>query len=184
MDGIKKSLGIILLRAGLISLVFGVASAWAATETWFDSDYDTTKSLLDASVHTQSRVFATCAVAHEFTALIEASEGASAGSSESEQLVNGSKLASAIVFVFDLFGQKGTPSPQQFQATWDMAKVAMESNYTTIGTSIMAKLERDAENTLKEFMPTYKHCLDLRDEQQTQINFWREILGSGLITAP
>ena len=87
-----------------------------------------------------------------------------------------------VVFVFDLFGQQETPSSQQFQATWSMAQVAMESNYTTVSTSVMAKLERDAEKTLKEFMPTYKHCIDLRDEQQTQINFWREILGSGLVT--
>ncbi|MDA9722244.1 hypothetical protein N9U55_03045 [Luminiphilus sp.] len=184
MSDISKRFSGIALRASLISLFFGAVSLSAATETWFDADYDTTKSFLEASVHTQSRVFATCAVAHEFTALIEASEGASAGSAESEQLVNGSKLASAIVFVFDLFGQKSTPSPQQFQATWGMAKVAMESNYTTISTSVMAKLERDTENTLKEFMPTYKHCLDLRDEQQTQVNFWREILGSGLVTTP
>lgn len=158
-------------------------SAYANDQGWFDADFTPTTKMADVSVHTQSRVWATCAVAHDIAAVVESSEAPdSASVIESQQLSYGARLASGITFVVNAMAQDEELTPQKFTATWNMAKLAMESNYQTISTSINAKLERNTSATLADFYPTYGRCLVLRELQQEYVNIWRELYGSGLLT--
>ena len=163
--------------------LFCSAGAFANDQGWFDTEFTPTTKMVDVSVHTQSRVWATCAVAHDIAAMIESSEAPnSASARESQQLSNGARLASGITFVVDAMGQDEELTPQNFAATWNMAKLAMESNYETLSTSINAKLEKDMSATLAGFYPTYGRCLALRELQQEYVNIWRELYGSGLLS--
>ena len=158
-------------------------NVFASDQGWFDPEFTPATKMVEVSVHTQSRVWATCAVAHDIAAMIENSEApGSASAQESQQLSNGARLASAITFVVDAMGQDEDLTPQKFAATWNMAKLAMESNYETLSTSINAKLERDVSATLASFYPTYGRCLALRELQQEYVNIWRELYGSGLLS--
>lgn len=158
-------------------------SASANEQGWFDANFTPKTNMADIPVHTQSRVWATCAVAHDIAAVIESSEAPdSASVKESQQLSNGARLASGITFVANAMEQDEDLTPQKFAATWNMAKLAMESNYETLSTSINAKLERDTSATLAGFYPTYGRCLALRELQQEYVNIWRELYGSGLLS--
>ena len=176
------------MRLKIYQICFGVflccsAGAYANDQGWFDADFTPTTAITDISVHTQSRVWATCAVAHDIAAVIESSEAPnSASAKESQQLSNGARLASGITFIVDAMGQDQELTSQKFAATWNMAKLAMESNYETLSTSINAKLERNTSATLVGFYPTYGRCLALRELQQEYVNIWRELYGSGLLT--
>lgn len=158
-------------------------NVFASDQGWFDPEFTPATKMAEVSVHTQSRVWATCAVAHDIAAMIENSEApGSASAQESQQLSNGARLASAITFVVDAMGQDEDLTPRKFAGTWNMAKLAMESNYETLSTSINAKLERDVSATLAGFYPTYGRCLALRELQQEYVNIWRELYGSGLLS--
>ena len=50
------------------------AGAYANDQGWFDADFAPTTKMVDVSVHTQSRVWATCAVAHDIASVIKGSE--------------------------------------------------------------------------------------------------------------
>lgn len=167
----------------LVVFLCFATGAYANDQGWFDTEFTPTTKMTDISVHTQSRVWATCAVAHDIAAVIESSEAPdSASAQESQQLSNGARLASGITFVVDAMQQGEDLTPQKFTATWNMAKLAMESNYETLSTSINAKLERDTSAALAGFYPTYGRCLALRELQQEYVNIWRELYGSGLLT--
>ena len=176
------------MRLKTYQICFGISlccstGAYANDQGWFDADLTPTTKMGDVSVHTQSRVWATCAVTHDIAAMIEGSEAPdSASAKESQQLSNGARLASGMTFVVDAMRQDDDLSPQKFASTWNMAKIAMESNYETLSTSINAKLERDTSATLADFYPTYRRCLALRELQQEYVNIWRELYGSGLLT--
>jgi len=67
---------------------------------------------------------------------------------------------------------------------WEMAKMVMDSNYEVINTSIMADLTRGPEKTFELVLPTYEYCLKILPTQQSYIDLWREIFGSGLLSTP
>ena len=167
----------------LVVFLFFATGAYANDQGWFDADFTPTTKMTDISVHTQSRVWATCAVAHDIAAVVESSEAPdSASVQESQQLSYGARLASGITFVANAMAQDEELTPKKLAATWNLAKLSMESNYETISTSINAKLERDTSATLAGFYPTYGRCLALRELQQEYVNIWRELYGSGLLT--
>ena len=157
------------------------AQAANSGSNWFQSDINLGTKIMTVPTPDQSRAWATCAVAYEFSALIYGIEdSSSAAVSEQQNMANGARLASGIVFVFDSFKEE-TPTPVEFQAKWKLAQLAMNSNYETISTSAFASFERDQEGMLQGHVPTYEICWSWREEQQTYVDFWRELYGSGLL---
>jgi hypothetical protein len=70
----------------------------------FQSDINLATKIITVPTPDQSRAWATCAVAYEFAALIYAGEdSSSAAVSEQQNMSNGARLASGIVFVFNSF---------------------------------------------------------------------------------
>ena len=121
------------------------AQAANSGSNWFQSDINLETKIMTVPTPDQSRAWATCAVAYEFAALIYAGEdSSSAAVCEQQNMSNGARLASGIVFVFDSFKEEA-PTPVEFQAKWKLAQLAMKSNYETITTSTLAGLERDEE---------------------------------------
>ena len=80
------------------------AQAANSGSNWFQSDTNLATKIITVPTPDQSRAWATCAVAYEFAALIYAGEdSSSAAVSEQQNMSNGARLASGIVFVFNSF---------------------------------------------------------------------------------
>jgi len=158
------------------------ASDPMAPETLFSyQDFTSDLDVTSLEPHDQSRVWSTCAVVHDLVALFDKEGLESPSAQESKNQSRGAKLASWMVFVADYLKSSEDPSPAEFSAKWQMGKMIMDSNFETTKTSIVADLDGNPEETLKKIVPTYQYCLNVLPVQQTYIDLWREMYGSGLV---
>lgn len=158
-----------------------LTQAASSNSNWFQTDINLQTKIMTLPTPDQSRAWATCAVAYDIAALMYAGEQPnSAAVSEEQNMSNGARVASGIVFVFDSFKEQ-PPTPVEFQAKWKLAQLAMQSNYETITASTFAALERDKNLVMEGHLGTYQICWNWREQQQVFVDFWRELYGSGLL---
>ena len=171
--------GVGRLLAGLALLFSTTTFAQEALFSYqgFTDDLDVSS----IAAHDRSRIWSTCAVVHDLMALVDNGGTSSSSAQESKNQSNGAKLASAIVFLAEYIEQEKNPTPDEFSARWEMAKMVMDSNFTTIQTSMMADMERNPDGTLERLVPTYAYCIKILPTQQLYIDLWREMYGSGLL---
>ena len=158
-----------------------ISNASELEANWFEDGLNAETDIMALTPAKQSKAWATCAVAFDLAGLLFADgNDASAVSEQEKQRSNGAKLASGMTFVFNAF-ENEAPTPEVFQAKWKLAKLAMESNYTTISTSVFASIESNSEEALAGYLPTYQACIGWLEPQQIYVDFWRELYGSGLL---
>ena len=179
-----------ILKTLLSLLIFAASSSITSSQpvdaseleaNWFEDGISAETDIMALVPAKQSKAWATCAVAFDLAGLLFADgSDASAVSEQEKQRSNGAKLASGMTFVFNAF-ENEAPTPEVFQAKWKLAKLAMESNYTTISTSVFASIESNSEEALAGYLPTYQACIGWLEPQQMYVEFWRELYGSGLL---
>jgi len=186
----------------VIVLVVGCASSYGnkstrpeSTETvdpaiknrgtsWVDN---TTPIFLIENVHRQAEAWAICAASWELASNLMAQDSP-AKSKQFSETANGAKIAVAMTYVGVMTINKDadlTVLKNQFNSTWNFAKIAMKNMPESQLTRIMANIESsDDVSWLHNHMATLYVCEQNMDAQQHYIDTWRDLAKSGLLVFP
>jgi hypothetical protein len=177
----------------LALIVFLISSGNTFAETsWFRGG--TTAPFLTQSLVIETDSWATCAAVLDVVADLQRAQGNENVGTAFGNQANGAELSIAIAHVMNFLQNESIDLDRDippeyatgFARAWNVGKMAMENQPDTKRTQIMAELEV-ADNPakwLEKVMDALNVCIANKDTQQMYVDLWREMMSSGMLTAP